>query len=180
VRISQRHKHNARQCAGNVRVVIDPVLRVPGRVVAPREVEHREERSRNGNGDGQDQESTAREICDRSEQHCQDRAGGPERGVVRLITMLDAGANAASQQTGEVQRDEPGRADDTLERECERVESDEIEKQMRDIGVDEAAGQQPRVAASSRDEIGAQHRALQQAGRDQCGDARHDDHHKYR
>ena len=90
------------------------------------------------------------------------------------------GLGAAGQQTAEVQRDEPGRADDTLERECERVESDEIEKQMRDIGVDEAAGQQPLVAASSRDEIGAQHRALQQAGRDECCDARHDDHHKYR
>ncbi len=94
--------------------------------------------------------------------------------------MLEGSAEIAHQEPEQVERHELRRSDHALQREAERVEGDQVEQQVAQVRVDEAADEQARIARPAGNEIGAQQGPLQEFPGGQADRARGDDQDKQR
>src|SRR3569833_241602 len=172
-RVGQENKEYPGQRSGDVCVVIGTTphrLAGPavGRKVTESQITEREQGRRNWNGNRQNEQPLRRVVHNRREQHCHDCTGGTEGRVARVVATLDAGDGGAGQHAGEVEDDELQRADCALEQIGKRIECNEIQCQVCDVGMDEAAGDESLISRATGDRIRPQHRLLDDSRRGQA------------
>src|SRR5262249_23075796 len=112
---------------------------------------------RRGDGDGYEEQVQAlvREVHDGGKQHRSDGSRSTQAPVVRLIPVPDTDADVGCQQRAEIQNLQAQFAQDVLHEEGERAIRYEVEQQVAEVRVDEAAGQQRGVLPALGDVIRA-------------------------
>src|SRR5688572_2610439 len=134
-------------------VVVDAAARVAGRPPRVRHIADGKERCRDRHRDRNDEELHLREIHDRGEQDGRYRPRGPERRVLRFVTMLEVRTEVAREQPQQIQERKPRRTDPRFQRKPEEVECHHIEEQVRKVRVHEAARYDRLVATLAQEPV---------------------------